>query len=60
MQIPAAGDLGTLRNLLDRLDGAAIEPEDLAVHTPDLEDVFLALTGRPEEHQTHEKEAVAR
>jgi ABC-2 type transport system ATP-binding protein len=55
MEIPAAGDVGALRNLLDRLDGAAIEPEDLAVHTPDLEDVFLALTGRPEE-----KEVVAR
>ena len=58
LQVPGSGDVGSLRSLLDRLDGAAIEPEDLAVHTPDLEDVFLALTGRPE--ATEEKEVLAR
>ena len=35
----------SLRALLDRLDAEAIEVDDLAVHTPDLDDVFLALTG---------------
>jgi ABC-2 type transport system ATP-binding protein len=38
--------------LLDRLDDLSIEVESLTVHTPDLDDVFLALTGRP----TTEKE----
>jgi ABC-2 type transport system ATP-binding protein len=36
-----------LRALLDRLDDAGVEPAGLTVHTPDLDDVFLALTGRP-------------
>ncbi len=33
-----------LRALLDRLDAAV---ESLTVHNPDLDDVFLALTGQP-------------
>ena len=44
-----------LRSLLGRLDDAAVEADDLAVHTPDLDDVFLALTGRP----TSEKVPIA-
>jgi ABC-2 type transport system ATP-binding protein len=36
-----------LRALLDRLDDAGVEAAALTVHTPDLDDVFLALTGRP-------------
>ncbi|MEU5660500.1 ABC transporter, partial [Streptomyces sp. NPDC047737] len=31
--------------ILDRLDTAAIEADELTVHTPDLDDVFFALTG---------------
>lgn len=34
--------------MLDRLDEESIEVEDLSVHTPDLDDVFLALTGHPD------------
>ncbi|PFX03670.1 Daunorubicin/doxorubicin resistance ATP-binding protein DrrA [Nocardia farcinica] len=42
------GDAGTksLRALLDRLAEHSLDAEDLTVHTPDLDDVFLALTGR--------------
>jgi ABC-2 type transport system ATP-binding protein len=40
--------------LLDLLDAEAIEVDELAVHTPDLDDVFLALTGHPD----NEKESV--
>ncbi|MFE7932630.1 ABC transporter, partial [Streptomyces sp. NPDC057456] len=29
----------------DRLDTAGIEADELTVHTPDLDDVFFALTG---------------
>jgi ABC-2 type transport system ATP-binding protein len=36
-----------LRGLLDRLDDAGVEVAELSVHTPELDDVFLALTGRP-------------
>jgi ABC-2 type transport system ATP-binding protein len=35
--------------VLDHLDLAAIDVDALSVHTPDLDDVFLALTGRPAE-----------
>jgi ABC-2 type transport system ATP-binding protein len=47
LQVP--GDIGVpaLRALLDRLDEAGAEVAELSVHTPDLDDVFLALTGRP-------------
>ena len=31
--------------LLDRLDEYSIDAEEFSVHTPDLDDVFLALTG---------------
>ena len=31
--------------MLDRLDDDSIDVERLSVHTPDLDDVFLALTG---------------
>jgi ABC-2 type transport system ATP-binding protein len=48
LQVPADGTLASLRALLGRLDGAAVEVEELSVHTPDLDDVFLALTGAPD------------
>jgi ABC-2 type transport system ATP-binding protein len=52
LQVPSDGGVRSLRALLDRLDLQSIEVETLTVHTPDLDDVFLALTGRP----TKEKE----
>jgi ABC-2 type transport system ATP-binding protein len=47
LDVPSDGSPGHLRELLGRLDDAAIEVTGLTVHTPDLDDVFLALTGRP-------------
>jgi ABC-2 type transport system ATP-binding protein len=49
-QVPAAatasgGTASSLRWVLDRLDAAGIAIRDLSVHAPDLDDVFLALTG---------------
>ncbi|MDH6119389.1 ATP-binding cassette domain-containing protein [Kitasatospora sp. GAS204B] len=46
LQVPSDGGVESLRSLLDRLDAEAIEVGGLTVHTPDLDDVFLALTGR--------------
>jgi ABC-2 type transport system ATP-binding protein len=46
LQVPGDGDVRALRDLLDRLDRAGVEVGELSVHTPDLDDVFLALTGR--------------
>ncbi|MEU4085477.1 ATP-binding cassette domain-containing protein [Streptomyces aureus] len=47
LALRVAGDAGldALRGLLDRLDSAGIRAADLSVHTPDLDDVFLTLTG---------------
>ena len=47
LQIPSDGGVRSLRALLDQLDHQSIEVEALTVHTPDLDDVFLALTGHP-------------
>ena len=49
LQVPSDGDVHSLRAVLDHLDVASIEVASLTVHTPDLDDVFLALTGRPAE-----------
>ncbi|GCD93566.1 ATP-binding cassette domain-containing protein [Embleya hyalina] len=45
LQIPSGGSQRELRAILDRLHAAAIEADELTVHTPDLDDVFFALTG---------------
>ncbi|MFI6594670.1 ATP-binding cassette domain-containing protein [Nonomuraea sp. NPDC050536] len=45
LRVPGDGGVKSLRALLDRLDAHSIEVEELSVHTPDLDDVFLALTG---------------
>ncbi|MBL1100176.1 ATP-binding cassette domain-containing protein [Streptomyces sp. 205] len=47
LQIPSDGSIPTLRAVLDVLDSASIAAESLTMHTPDLDDVFLTLTGRP-------------
>jgi ABC-2 type transport system ATP-binding protein len=51
LQVPSDGSVKSLRALLDRLDGAAIEVETLSIHTPDLDDVFLTLTGQPDKER---------
>jgi ABC-2 type transport system ATP-binding protein len=45
LRVPSDGGVHALRELLARLDAAGVEVEDLSVHRPDLDDVFLALTG---------------
>lgn len=45
LQIPSGGSQRELRSLLDWLDSAGVEADELTVHTPDLDDVFFALTG---------------
>jgi ABC-2 type transport system ATP-binding protein len=44
LQVPSDGGVHALRTLLEKLDAASIDVSGLAVHTPDLDDVFLALT----------------
>uniref|UniRef100_A0AAU2JRW6 ABC-type xenobiotic transporter n=1 Tax=Streptomyces sp. NBC_00049 TaxID=2903617 RepID=A0AAU2JRW6_9ACTN len=45
LQIPSDGGVASLQHLLDRLKAEAVSVAELSVHTPDLDDVFLALTG---------------
>jgi ABC-2 type transport system ATP-binding protein len=47
LQVASGGTAHEIRDLLDQLDRLGVEAERLTVHTPDLDDVFLALTGRP-------------
>ncbi|MGW0183514.1 ABC transporter ATP-binding protein [Nocardia sp. NPDC003345] len=54
LAVPGDGALGSLRAVLDRIDAHGLPAEGLSVHTPDLDDVFLTLTGTP----TAEKEPV--
>ena len=49
LQIPSDGGADSLRVVLDRLDAASIDVERVSVHTPDLDEVFLTLTGGPGE-----------
>jgi ABC-2 type transport system ATP-binding protein len=45
LQVPYDGSVRSLRTLLGRLDDQAVPVSGLSVHTPDLDDVFFALTG---------------
>ncbi|MGJ3189312.1 ATP-binding cassette domain-containing protein [Paenarthrobacter sp. FR1] len=48
LTLDVAGEDGVraLKDVLDRLERASVEVVDLSVHTPNLDDVFLALTGQ--------------
>jgi ABC-2 type transport system ATP-binding protein len=58
LNIPSDGSLASLKSILDRLDDGSIAVGGLTMHTPDLDDVFLALTGRDAGRPNLEKEAV--
>ncbi|KUL25703.1 ATP-binding cassette domain-containing protein [Actinoplanes awajinensis] len=47
LQVPSDGGVTSLRAVLAALDAVHVQPEHLAVHTPDLDDVFFAFTGAP-------------
>jgi ABC-2 type transport system ATP-binding protein len=46
LSVPGDGGPESVRTLLNELHEYSIDVEDFSVHTPDLDDVFLALTGR--------------
>jgi ABC-2 type transport system ATP-binding protein len=54
LRVPSDGSVTALRTLLARLDEADIGVDEMSVHTPDLDDVFLSLTDR----SAQEKETV--
>jgi ABC-2 type transport system ATP-binding protein len=51
-----AGSTGadTIRDTLVRLDDAQVSVANLQIVTPDLDDVFFALTGAPQARENHE------
>jgi ABC-2 type transport system ATP-binding protein len=59
LQVPGDGNVPALRALLNQLDRASIKVEGLSIHTPDLDDVFFALTGQPDDLARHDSQKVA-
>jgi ABC-2 type transport system ATP-binding protein len=55
LQVPSDGDIPALRALLDRLDDASVKVGRLSIHTPDLDDVFLALTSHPDSQKASQR-----
>jgi ABC-2 type transport system ATP-binding protein len=51
LRVPSDGGVHDLRAVLDRLDDLAVPVDGLSIHTPDLDDVFLALTGQPDKEE---------
>jgi ABC-2 type transport system ATP-binding protein len=47
LRVAGSGDVASLRRLLEQLDDARIAVEELSIHSPDLDDVFFAVTGQP-------------
>ena len=47
LQVFGDGSVTELRGLLNQLAEAGIAAERLSIHTPDLDDVFFAVTGHP-------------
>src|SRR5499427_4326205 len=45
LEVPTSGSVPELRGILTRLDDHGVDVAELTVHTPDLDDVFLALSG---------------
>ncbi|WP_326739466.1 ATP-binding cassette domain-containing protein [Streptomyces sp. NBC_01022] len=60
LQIPSGGTQRELRAILDWLDTAGIEADELTVHTPDLDDVFFALTSATLPSQTDQSKETVR
>jgi ABC-2 type transport system ATP-binding protein len=49
LQVPSDGSVRAIRELLALLDERSIDVAEMSVHTPDLDDVFLTLTGQQKE-----------
>jgi len=48
LEVPNDGSVAFLRTMLGRLDAESVGVAALSVDTPDLDDVFLTLTGHPD------------
>jgi ABC-2 type transport system ATP-binding protein len=57
LQVATDGTPRSLVELLDRLERHGVQVERVTVHTPDLDDVFLASTGAANDHDGEEQSA---
>src|SRR5689334_20715872 len=55
LEVPSDGGATAVRAVLNRLGDTADEVDEVSVHTPDLDDVFFALTGHPTAKPTKEE-----
>ncbi len=55
LDVPTDGSPRSLKELLDRLDREDLAVDSVTVHTPDLDDVFFALTGHPHRESDHQR-----
>ena len=52
LSVASDGGVAALRTVLDQLGAANLAVDDLSIHTPDLDDVFFALTGKKEGNES--------
>ena len=45
LRVPSDSSAASLRRLLNLLENAGLDVEHVSIHTPDLDDVFFAVTG---------------
>ena len=55
LEVPSDGGATAVRALLNRLGDTADAIDEVSVHTPNLDDVFFALTGRPTTEATNDE-----
>ena len=55
LQVPIDGSVGALKAVLERLDDESLAVDGLSVHTPDLDDVFFALTGHTDKGKDQQR-----
>src|SRR6266849_5997365 len=48
LQVPTDGSVRSLKAVLDRLDDESLVVNEFSIHTPDLDDVFFAITSHPD------------
>ncbi len=60
LQVPSDGSVKSLRAVLDLLTDQSIDVATLSIHTPDLDDVFLTLTGQADQGRVSTDKEIAR
>lgn len=57
LEVPSDGGFRSLREVMDGLERGGVEARTLSIHTPDLDDVFFALTGHDAQEPEHDDPA---